>query len=89
MPLPLLWLGAAASVLAVKALGDDRKLQQRIRYNNFQAKTLADLKEHESPIAIYPTDMFYTQQGVIPIDLMNRSIVNEDKFSVARRLIEQ
>ena len=26
---------------------------------------------------------------VIPIDLMNRSILNEDKFSVARRLIEQ
>jgi hypothetical protein len=66
MPLPLLWLGAAASALAVKTLADDRKRQQGYRANNFRAKTLADLERHESPIAIYPTDMFYTEQLVKP-----------------------
>lgn len=59
MALPLLWLGAAAlSALTVKELSDDRKTVQRNRNNSYQAKTLADLAEHESPIAVYPSDAF-------------------------------
>ncbi|GLX80138.1 hypothetical protein tinsulaeT_34780 [Thalassotalea insulae] len=67
MALPLLWLGAAAvSALAAKQLSDDRKVQQlkRLRYRNVQ--TLTDLKPHESPIAIYPSDFLSTEQSVKP-----------------------
>ena len=67
MPLPLIWLGAAAfSALAVKGLADDRKLQQRKRFNSYSALTLADLERHQSPIATYPSDMFTTEQLVTP-----------------------
>ncbi|WP_085297566.1 hypothetical protein [Cognaticolwellia mytili] len=67
MPLPLLWIGAAAvSALAVKGLADDRKNQQRKRSNSFCAQSLADLERHESPIATYPTDIFDTVQKVAP-----------------------
>lgn len=67
MPLPLLWIGAAAaSALAVKGLADDRKEQQRARSRSFRVKTLAALNEHESPIATYPTDIFDTEQTVRP-----------------------
>ncbi|MGB1263531.1 MAG: hypothetical protein ACPG52_11520 [Cognaticolwellia sp.] len=67
MPLPLLWLGAAAaSALALKGLADDRKSQQDKRFKYSRAQTLADLDEHESPIATYPTDMLSTPQRVKP-----------------------
>ncbi|MFT5635932.1 MAG: hypothetical protein ACI89T_001387 [Cognaticolwellia sp.] len=68
MPLPLLWLGAAAvSALAVKGLADDRKYQQRSRVKSYRTKTLTDLEQYESPIATYPTDMFFTEQQIKPI----------------------
>jgi hypothetical protein len=67
MPLPLLWLGAAVlSAFAVKELADDRKKQQRKRGYYQHAQTLTALKEHESPIATYPTDLFNTEQKVKP-----------------------
>ena len=67
MPLPLLWIGAAAvSALAVKGLADDRKAQQQRRTRSFQVQTLSDLDSHESPIATYPTDVFETEQKVAP-----------------------
>ena len=57
MALPLLWLGAAAlSALTVKELSDDRKSAQQNRRNSYRAKTLLDLKQYESPVAIYPSD---------------------------------
>ena len=67
MPLPLLWLGAAAvSALAVKGLSDDRKSQQKQRSRYRKVQTLIDLERHESPIAIYPSDMMSTEQVVKP-----------------------
>jgi len=67
MPLPLLWLGAAAiSALAVKGLADDRKTQQRKRQHYRKVQTLADLDRHESPIGIYPSDVLATEQKVKP-----------------------
>lgn len=67
MPLPLLWIGAAAaSALAVKGLADDRKAQQRKRFNSARVQKLSDLAEHESPVATYPTDIFDTEQLVLP-----------------------
>ncbi|GHG08411.1 hypothetical protein [Thalassotalea marina] len=67
MPLPLVWLGAAAvSALAVKELADDRKKQQQSRRRYPRAQSLADIGRHDSPIAIYPTDMFKTEQMVEP-----------------------
>lgn len=66
MPLPLLWLGAAASALAIKAVADDRKLQQGKRHKSYRALTLADLEHSQLPIATYPTDMFFTEQQVKP-----------------------
>lgn len=68
MPLPLLWIGAAAvSALAVKGLADDRQSQQRKRFNYYHAQTLADLAPYESAIATYPTDMLLTEQHVKPV----------------------
>jgi len=66
MPLPLLWLGAAAvSAFAVKGLSDDRKSQQRKRrYSRIQ--TLKSLARHDSPIAIYPSELMVTEQKVPP-----------------------
>ncbi len=67
MPLPLLWIGAAAvSALAVKSLSDDRKSQQSKRGRYRKVQTLSDLERHESPIAIYPSDMMSTEQLVRP-----------------------
>ncbi|NQZ23008.1 MAG: hypothetical protein HRT53_13250 [Colwellia sp.] len=67
MPLPLLWLGAAAiSALAVKELADDRKKQQRKRRYYRGVQTLDSLKRHESPVVTYPTDLFSTEQKVKP-----------------------
>ena len=60
MPLPLLWLGAAAaSIFAVKELADDRKEQQRKRRYSRDAESYSMLKRHESPIATYPTDLSF------------------------------
>ncbi len=67
MPLPLLWLGAAAATaLAVKELVDDRKSQHQLRSKDYRVQTLADLKPYQSAIAIYPTDMLVTEQLVKP-----------------------
>lgn len=67
MALPLLWLGAAAiSAFAVKGLADDRKNQQQKRSYSYRAKSLDDLEPHESPVAIYPTDLFHTYEVVEP-----------------------
>lgn len=63
MALPLLWIGAAAlSALTVKELADDRKKQQKQRYRSAKAQTLADLDRHESPVAVYPSDVFRSYQ---------------------------
>ncbi|MFT5757372.1 MAG: hypothetical protein ACI9LM_002101 [Alteromonadaceae bacterium] len=68
MALPLLWLGAAAiSALTVKGLSDDRKTQQKQRKHFYKPQTLADLSEHESVIATYPTDLFDTEALVKPV----------------------
>jgi len=68
MALPLLWLGAAAiSALTVKSLSDDRKTQQKLRKYSYKPQTLADLSEHESPIATYPTDLLDTESLVTPL----------------------
>jgi len=67
MPLPLLWLGiAAASALAVKELADDRKAQQGMRFKDHRVRTLSDLHDYQSAIALYPTDLFTTEQQVKP-----------------------
>jgi hypothetical protein len=67
MALPILWLGAAAiSVLAVNGLADDRKKQQRSRRHSRYAENFSMLKQHESPIAAYPTDLLNTEEKVIP-----------------------
>jgi hypothetical protein len=67
MPLPLLWLGAAAaSLFAMKELSGERKEKQRKRYYSLDAESLGMLKRHESPIAIYPTDLFNTEEKVKP-----------------------
>ena len=67
MPLPLLWLGAAAvSAFAVKSAADDRKAQQKQRGRYRKVQSLIDLERHESPIAIYPSDYFSTEQRVKP-----------------------
>jgi hypothetical protein len=67
MPIPLLWLGAAAvSAFAVKELAQDRKKQQRKRSYSQHAQNLQMLKQHESPIVQYPTDFFSTAEKVKP-----------------------
>lgn len=67
MPLPLVWLGAAAiSALAVKEFADDRKKQQQRRGRYARPQRLSDLGRHDSPVAIYPSDMFKTEQTVKP-----------------------
>lgn len=67
MPLPLLWIGAAAvSALAAKSLSDDRKSQQSKRNRYARVQKLKDLDRHESPIAIYPSDIMSTSQMVKP-----------------------
>lgn len=63
MALPLLWLGAAAvSAIAAKTLADDRKEQQRQRGFSYKPTKLSELPEHDSSVAIYPTDVFKTYQ---------------------------
>ncbi len=67
MALPLLWLGAAAvSALAAKQLADDRKAEQNKRLRYRKVQTLADLDSHESPIAIYPSNLLSTEQVATP-----------------------
>lgn len=68
MPLPIVWLGAAAvSAFAAKELAEhDRKKQQAKRESFTRVQTLADLGEHESPIAIYPSDIMDTEFSVAP-----------------------
>lgn len=67
MALPLIWLGAAAvSALAVNGLANDRKNQQKIRKQSYRPVKYSELPRHESPVAIYPTDMFTTEQRVKP-----------------------
>ncbi|WP_286235546.1 hypothetical protein [Thalassotalea sediminis] len=67
MPLPLLWLGAAAvSALAIKELSDDRKKQQQRRIRYAKPQRLKDLARHEFPVAIYPSDLMSTEQAVKP-----------------------
>ena len=58
MALPLLWLGAAAlSAMAVKELSDDRNKIQIKRRRSYKAQALSMLNEHESPVALYPSDI--------------------------------
>ena len=68
MPLPLFWLGAAAiSALAVKELADDRKKQQRLRYRTPRAKKLDEQDKNEPEVAIYPSEVFNTEQVATPV----------------------
>ncbi|WP_286261274.1 hypothetical protein [Thalassotalea atypica] len=68
MALPLLWLGAAAvSAIAAKTLADDRKEQQRQRGFSYKPTKLSELPEHDSSVAIYPTDVFKTYQKTKPV----------------------
>ncbi|GLX86792.1 hypothetical protein tloyanaT_30450 [Thalassotalea loyana] len=65
MPLPLLWLGAAAvSALAIKSAADDRKKA----YQDRRLKTGVDRYsgEHGSAVGIYPTDLFHSEVVVEP-----------------------
>lgn len=57
MALPLIMLGAAISALAVNELADDRIEKQRKRKKANGVETLSHLARHESPIAIYPSDL--------------------------------
>ncbi|GAA5134230.1 hypothetical protein [Thalassotalea piscium] len=67
MPLPLFWLGAASlSALTVKALADDRKLQQQKRRRYASVQTLKHLARYESPIATYPSEMLSTTERTSP-----------------------
>lgn len=67
MALPILWLGAAAlSALAAKELADDRKSQQRKRKYSYSPETLDSAAEHDPVVAIYPSDLFNTEQKVKP-----------------------
>ena len=71
MPIPFFWLGAAAvSALAVKELvSDDRKKQQQARWQSPKAKRLNEdneIGESSSAVAIYPSDLFHTEQVVKP-----------------------
>lgn len=67
MPLPLFWLGAAAvSALAVKELADDRKSQQQKRFTDPDAERFNRIMGDESPVSIYPSDLFNTEQKVVP-----------------------
>ncbi|WP_448213441.1 lecithin retinol acyltransferase family protein [Colwellia sp. MEBiC06753] len=66
MPLPLFWLGAAAiSALAVKELADDRKKQQHQR-RDYSSERLNPLDIDKSPVAIYPSELFNTEQIATP-----------------------
>ena len=67
MPLPLFWLGAAAvSALAVKELADDRKKQQNKRFSDPLSSRLSKHGSDESSVGIYPSDLFNTEQKVLP-----------------------
>ncbi len=67
MALPLLWLGAAAlSALTVKELADDRKQQQNLRYRSRKPQTFSELGKHQSPVAVYPSELFSTEQRAKP-----------------------
>ena len=58
MAFPLLLLGAAAlSAFAVQELTDDRNKMHRKRKNSNKVETLEKLSKHDSPVAIYPSDM--------------------------------
>jgi len=68
MALPFLWLGAAAiSALAAKAAVDDRKTQQKKRHFSYQPIRLSELDNNEPAVAIYPSDLFKTEQVVEPV----------------------
>ena len=55
------------SAYAAKELAEhDRKKQQAKRERFTRAQTLADLNEHESPVAIYPSDIMDTEVSVSP-----------------------
>ena len=67
MALPLILVGAAAlSALAVKGLNDDRKSQLKSRKKFTKVQCLSDLNDHQSPIALYPSDFLVSEQSVIP-----------------------
>lgn len=67
MALPLIIAGVAAlSALAVKGLNNDRKSQQKHRQRLTRAQRLSDLNEHESAIAIYPSDFLVSEQSIKP-----------------------
>ncbi|WP_286268991.1 hypothetical protein [Thalassotalea hakodatensis] len=68
MPLPLVWLGAAAiSALTLNELSTDRKKQQQRRLKYLLPQRIRDLNRHESPVAIYPSELMATEQRVKPV----------------------
>jgi len=68
MALPFLWLGAAAlSAVTAKALVDDRKTQHKKRGFSYHPTKLSELGTNEPSVAIYPSDLFETEQVVVPV----------------------
>lgn len=67
MPLPILWLSAAAvSVLTVNELAKERKSKQAERWFKTVETFNKTNKNEGSPTVIYPTDIFTTIQQVEP-----------------------
>ncbi len=66
MPLPIIWLGAAAvSALTINELAKDRRSKQAERFSE-QIETFNESNCDESPTVIYPTDVFAITQQVKP-----------------------
>ena len=67
MPLPLLWLGAAAaSVITINHLSEDRKKQQNKRRIASRALRLSGQKKQNSAVMIYPSELLTTEQLTQP-----------------------
>ncbi|QOL24548.1 hypothetical protein LP316_09270 [Thalassotalea sp. LPB0316] len=65
MPLPILWLGAAAvSALAIKSAADERKQTYQARRLQSGAQRYGG--ERGKAVAIYPTDLFHSEVCVEP-----------------------
>ena len=67
MPLPLLWLGAAAvSALAIKSAADERKAKYQSRRLKDGVDRYSSQRKNDRAVAIYPTDLFHSEVIVEP-----------------------